>query len=104
MAKKIGEASGYTGSAFLDRSVIGNVQKGSYGLPGDSDKKSRYHQTLSRPATFGDYFKDAKDKFGKLKKIASKIYVVQRESFFLIHGFSLGCILSFNSLRKNGQV
>ena len=73
MAKKIGEASGYTGSAFLDRSVIGNVQKGSYGLPGDSDKKSRYHQTLSRPATFGDYFKDAKDKFGKLKKIASKI-------------------------------
>ena len=73
MAKKIGEASGYTGSAFLDRSVIGNVQKGSYGLPGDSDKKSRYHQTLSRPATFGDYFKDAKDKFGKLKKMASKI-------------------------------
>ena len=73
MAKKIGEASGYTGSAFLDRSVIGNVQKGSYGLPGDSDKKSRYQQTLSRPATFGDYFKDAKDKFGKLKKIASKI-------------------------------
>ena len=73
MAKKIGEASGYTGSAVLNRSVIGNVQKGSYGLPGDSDKKSRYHQTLSRPATFGDYFKDAKDKFGKLKKMASKI-------------------------------
>lgn len=74
MAKKIGEASGYTGSAFLDRSVIGNVQKGSYGSPGGSGKKSRYSEVYGkRPATFGDYFKDAKDKFGKLKKMASKI-------------------------------
>lgn len=73
MAKKIGEASGYRAGGGLTRPVLGNVQKGSYGLPGDSDKKSRYHQTLNRPATFGDYFKDAKDQFGKIKKMASKI-------------------------------
>ena len=74
MAKKIGEASGYRTGGGLTRPMFGNVQKGSYGLPGDSDKKSRYSEVYGkRPATFGDYFKDAKDKFGKLKKMASKI-------------------------------
>ena len=74
MAKKIGEASGYRAGGVLTRPELGNVQKGSYGSPGGSGKKSRYSEVYGkRPATFGDYFKDAKDKFGKLKKIASKI-------------------------------
>ena len=74
MAKKIGEASGYRAGGGLTRPELGNVQKGSYGSPGGSGKKSRYSEVYGkRPATFGDYFKDAKDKFGKLKKIASKI-------------------------------
>jgi len=74
MAEKIGKASGYRTVGGLTRPVFGNAQKGSYGLSEDLSKKSRYSEVSGkRPATFGDYFKDAKDRFEKLKKMASKI-------------------------------